>query len=367
MIGILQTKLRLFIRKPWLFIIMTAVCLLFSFFMGVEGGGKMTVPVYSELPEDTLTPLLEELNRSEAFMFESVDEITMKAMIVDGKADAGLRIFPENFKLVITSRSANVLVLQKYIQTVYEKKLRKDQLLSSVATEEDKERAEQVWNQSLAEPLFSIQTENFRNRESKVIDNQLQGIFGYSLFFVMFTIAFNVLSILEEKKSGIWDRMIVSGVSKWEMYVGNLLYSFMMGYIQVFLIFMTFRYAAGVEFYGGFGKTLIVLIPYVLAIVAFSLLLASLAKSIQHFNALVPLLSVSIAMLGGAYWPIEIVSAKLMIVLGKCTPLFYGMEALKGATIYQYGYAELLQPISILLVMAVLMMGIGINVFEKKR
>ena len=211
-----------------------------------------------------------------------------------------------------------------------------------------------------------MQKENFRNSESKVIDNQLQGIFGFSLFFVVYTIAFNVVHILEEKQGRIWDRMIVSSVKKWEMYAGNILYSFIMGYFQVLLVFVAFHYGAGVDFHGGFGKTLVVLIPYVLAIVSLSMLIAGLSKSIRQFNALIQILSVSMAMLGGAYWPIEIVSSKFMLLLGKFTPILYGMEALKGATIYSYSYTDLLQPISVLLVMAVVLMGIGINVMEKR-
>jgi ABC-2 type transport system permease protein len=219
----------------------------------------------------------------------------------------------------------------------------------------------------LAEPFFTIEKENFRNLGSKIIDNRLQGIFGCALYFVIYTIAFNVIYILEEKRDRIWDRMIVSSVKKWEMYAGNILYSFIMGYVQVVFIFMAFHYGAGVDFHGGFGKTLIVLIPYVLAIVALCIMVAGLSKSTSQYNAFISLLSVSLAMLGGAYWPIEIVSSDFMLFLSKFSPLLYGMEVLKGATIYGNTFLELLQPISMLLLMAVVMMGIGINVMERRK
>lgn len=56
-------------------------------------------------------------------------------------------------------------------------------------------------------------------------------------------------------------------------------------------------------------------------------------------------------MLGGAYWPLEIVSSKVI---------------LKGVTINARSYVELLQPLSLLLFMTVVFMGIGISVMEKK-
>ncbi|MEK3889537.1 ABC transporter permease [Bacillus sp. FSL K6-3431] len=366
MIGILLTKFRLFVRKPWLFIIMTATCILFAFFIGKGSGSKVEVPIFNELSDEEFTPFLDELNQSDLFAFVSMKEKEMKSAVREGKVEAGLHIWEDDFQLIITSQSTNVPLLKQYVQTAFTKKLQKEQLLHSFALKEERLRAEKVWERTLEESLFDVHKENFRNGETRVIDNQLQGIFGFSLFFVIYTIAFNVVHILEEKQDRIWDRMIVSSVKKWEMYVGNLLYSFITGYFQVVLIFVAFHYGAGVDFHGGFGKTLIILIPYVLAIVALCMLLAGLSKSTRHYNALMQILSVSMAMLGGAYWPIEIVSSKFMLLLGKCTPLLYGMESLKGATIYGYTYMTLLQPISVLLLMAVVMMGVGITVMERR-
>lgn len=83
------------------------------------------------------------------------------------------------------------------------------------------------------------------------MDHPLQSLFGLSLFFVIYTIAFNVVHILEEKQARIWERMTLSSIKRWEMYGGNLLYSFVMGYLQVVFVFMAFRFGAVVNFHGG--------------------------------------------------------------------------------------------------------------------
>lgn len=364
MIGIIRTKLRLFIRNPWLFLIMTFICVLFAYFVGKSSYSKIYVPVFSDLSEQEMGALLTELNESDLFEFEHVSKQEARDAIQNGKVEAGLEARAEDFSLIMTAHSENATLLEQYVQTIYMKKIQKAHLLSLT---DNKEKVEQIWQTAHAKPLFGLKKENFRNDQSRVIDNQLQGIFGFSLFFVIYTIAFNVIHILEEKRARIWDRMTVSSVTKWEMYVGNLLYSFLMGYFQVVLVFVAFRYGAGVDFHGGFGKTLLLLIPYVLSIVALCMMLAAFSKTLSQFNGLVPLFSVSLAMLGGAYWPIEIVSSPIMLAIGKISPLLYGMEALKGATLYGYGFTDLLQPISILLLMAVVMMGIGINVMERRR
>lgn len=58
--------------------------------------------------------------------------------------------------------------------------------------------------------------------------------------------------------------------------------------------------------------------------------------------------------------------ARVLLILAKIVPITYGMEVLKGATVYNYSFTELLYPISILILMTVVMMGIGINIVERR-
>ena len=169
-------------------------------------------------------------------------------------------------------------------------------------------------------PVFSIEKSNFRGTETFVYNSTLQSLFGFSLFFVIYTIAYNVLPILLEKNEGIWDRMILSPLKKWEMYVANFIYSFVSGYVQLLIIFFIFRYFAGVDFNGHFMEACLYLIPYVFSIVALSILLTAFVKNAGQFNAVIPIVSVSAAMIGGAYWPIEIVESPILLALSKINP-----------------------------------------------
>jgi len=366
MIGILRTKLQLTFRKPWSLIILTVLCISFAYFMGGAEYTKVSVPVASSLTEEETIKFVEELNRSDLFMFYIAEKESMRNDVASGNNEAGLVLEETDFTVVTSVESSNVSLLHRYVLELYNKKLQKMALLDSLS-EEEKKQAESIWTHAIDEPLFSIDKESFSSKGAKVIDMHLQSLFGFSLFFVIYTVSFSMGAVLEEKRNLIWDRMIVSPLRKWEMYAGNLLYSFLIGYGQIVIIFMTFRYGAGVEFHGGFGKTLIVLIPYVLTIVALCMLLAGLSKSIRQYNAFIPLLSVVMAMLGGAYWPIEIVTSEVMVFLSNFSPILYGMEALKGATLYGKTLVELLESMSILLLLAVIMMGMGISAMENRR
>ncbi|WP_316252544.1 ABC transporter permease [Bacillus aquiflavi] len=342
---------------------------MFAYFIGQGNEIKVSIPVYSNIENIETNSLWKQLKASDTFDFYLTSKKEVNKIVSEGKAEAGVELKQDSYRIIITSKTENVNLVRQYIETVYADVFRHDQIVKAVSSQANIEITK--LKDTLAEvnetPIFSLNRANFRGDQTVVIDGKLQAIYGFSLFFVIYTIAYNVLHILLEKNEGVWDRMILSPVRKWEMYTSNLLYSFVVGYIQVVLIFLVFRFGAGVDFYGGFGKTLILLIPYVFSIVAMSILITSIVKNTQQFNAVIPLVSVSMAMIGGAYWPLEIVSSDVMLTLSKFVPITYGMEALKGATVYGYSLSELMYPMSILFLMGVVMIGIGINFMEKRR
>ncbi|MEH7382029.1 ABC transporter permease [Bacillus sp. JJ1533] len=369
MISILQAKFQLFLRKPMLMIGMTVMSIVFALLLGAANYSNINVPVYTDIENIEETALWKELTKSESFEFKLAAEAEAKKMVSEGDAEAAVKLKEDSYTIVVvTETSSNLHLLDSYLQTFYGDVLLDDQIKEATATSShiDSDAILEELKETKENPLFKIQAASFRGDDAVIIDNQLQTIFGFTLFFVIYTISYNVHNILQEKTWGVWDRMILSPLKKWEMYAGNLVYSFLMGYAQVALIFLVFRYAVGVDFYGGFGKTLIVLIPYVFSIVALALFLVSVVKSTQQFNAIISLVSVSLSMLGGAYWPLEIVSSEFLLMVSDIVPIKHGMEGLKAATIYGAPMSELFYPMSILTLMGVVLIGIGINVMERK-
>ncbi|MGN7299001.1 ABC transporter permease [Ferdinandcohnia sp. SAFN-114] len=368
MISILQAKFKLFLRKPMLMIGMTVMSIVFALLLGAANYSNIKVPIYTDIENIEETGLWKELNKTEAFEFIRMTEDEAKKMVSEGDAEAAVKLEKESYTIVIVTETSNLHIIDSYLQTFYSDILMEEKIKEATATNSyiDSDAIIEELNEKEENPLFKIQAASFRSDDAVIIDNQLQTIFGFTLFFVIYTISYNVHNILQERTWGVWDRMILSPLKKWEMYAGNLVYSFLMGYFQVALIFIVFRYAVGVDFYGGFGKTLIVLIPYVFSIVALSLFLVSVVKSTQQFNAIISLISVCLSMLGGAYWPLEIVSSDFLLKVSDFVPIKHAMEGLKAATIYGAPMSELLYPISILTLMGVVLIGIGINLMERK-
>lgn len=363
MIGILQARFRMLLRKPAPFILTTVACIVFAWIMGISTTAKIEVPVFSSLPEDEVNSIAQKLNKNESFEFVVRNEVEAKNKVAEGNAEAAIHLKQASFILFRSGSTQNEQLIYQYIESFYKEKQREEVFLELAG---DTEKASEKWQDMNENPIFDISIQSYTDENEWVYDANLQSLFGFVLFFSIFTVGFSIVEILRDKQSGMWDRMILSPVTKWRMYTANLIYGLIIGYVQISIILLVFKYVAGVNFYGSFGKTLVLIIPYLFTVVALAMLTTSLVKTMGQFNAVIPLIGVSFAMLGGAYWPIEIVSSEIILGLSKVIPVTYGMEMLKGATIYGQGYGELLPQIGFLIAMGIVMMVAGIHLMEKR-
>lgn len=363
-----MVKFKMLLRKPWAFIGLTASIIVMSVIVGSNFSIKSEVVVFSDQTEREIKPLLKQLNDIGTFQYTIYDEDDAIQRVRENKSELAVELKKDSANIILATNSQNADIIQYEVISAYQDLKRKEDVLQHASTlpTVNVQQLEKKLDSLSDYNAFKVDKESFADEDSFVYDAKLQSLFGFSLFFVVYTIAYNVVTILTEKKEGVWNRMLISPIRKWEMYTGNLLYSFITGYLQVVIIFSIFRFGLNIEFHGGFGKTLVILIPYVFCIIALSLLVAALVKNLQQFNVVLPLVAVCMAMLGGAYWPIEIVSSNIMQLLAKFMPIYYGMEALKGAAVYGYDWSQIAYPIGMMCLIGVVMIGLGIKIIDRK-
>lgn len=303
-----------------------------------------------------------QLNEAQEFKFRLMDEGEVRETISAGDAMLALRLMDENYRIVLAADDMSRFVLEAFLNRKYREEMRFQQVEQQ--TTDDDIRTEVAG--LLKEPALQVVTSTLDGKEEFQYDNQLQLLFGMTLFFSVYTIMFSLMKIVEEKKSGTWNRLILSPVKKWEIYLGHLAYSFAIGYAQIVLIFLLFKYIFHFDVGDRFGVILLITACYTFAIVALSMLVMSLVSRPQQLQAVVPILATGMAMIGGALWPIELVSNNMLLAISKVLPITYGLEALKGVAIYDRSWSELAEPMAIMLLFGVVCMGIGINLMERR-
>jgi ABC-2 type transport system permease protein len=349
-------------HQPFAIIGMIILTIVFSIAIGqINRSPSIQVPVFTEnLTAAESTHLLHRLNESSDIEFKAEDKELVEEKLKKNAIDVALLLEKDSYKLYTKADRPEIPLVEAHVATV----LQKEAVLEKTA-EQMNASVEELRDDVSASNLFSVSTKSFKENDF-VYDNSLQALLGFSLFFVIFSVTFTVSTILDQKMNGMWNRLILSPLTKTQLYLGHLVFSFSLGYAQLVIIFTFFRYVIGVEFYGGYPAVLIAVIPYLFAIVSLGVLISALVTNSRQLDAVIPLIAVSMAMIGGAYWPLEIVQSELLLKLSLAVPMTYGMELLKGATILDWSFSQFFLPAGVLFCMGVVFMGIGLNLMERK-
>lgn len=302
------------------------------------------------------------LNETEEFEFRLMEEEEVREAVSAGDAPLGLRLMDKDYRILLAADDVSRFSLETFLNRKYREEMRLEQIEQQVP---DSDIRIQV-AAAMEEPAIQIVTSTVDGKEAYQYDNSLQMLFGMTLFFSVYTIMFSLMKILEEKKQGTWNRLILSPIGKWKIYLGHLAYSFTIGYFQIVLIFVLFKYVLLFDIGDRFGAILVIAACYTFAIVALGLLVISLLSRPQQLKAIIPILATGMAMIGGAFWPIELISNRILLAISKILPITYGLDALKGVAIYNRSCQELSEPILILLLFGMVCMGFGISLMERR-
>lgn len=325
--------------------------------------------------------LITELSESKAFNVHVLSRESLYRNISEGNSEVGLIIekgsFEEGRALKLVKIKDSVAIasfegtLRSVIQKVqYEEKLTLEivNVISSLNKPVDAVNS-QVSN-SVNEKLngkMPVRTiVNDQISEGFAFDHQLQVMLGFTLFFTIYTIMFSIGEIMNDKKHGVWNRLIISPLTKLQIYFGNFLFSFTIGFAQMLLLILLSKFIIGVNWGDHLFLVFIILACYIFSIMAIGMFLVSISKNVQQLNSIVPIFAVSMAMLGGAFWPMEIVTAKALILLSKINPVTYGMQAIKDVVLLDVSWNSIVVPCAILLLIGLIFMSIGVRLLEQK-
>ncbi|GAA4063121.1 ABC transporter permease [Amphibacillus indicireducens] len=345
-------------REPILVLSFIAMTILFVLFIGgTQGEQTITVQTFSDqLTESELDEWVDELNNVTGFEFHVSDRETIENQLKLSQISYALELNYLDYHYLVGQDSFFINAVNQYVEQYYRTKLRIDEIAELFP-----DRSIELQN------YITVESESLANSVSSSDEEGAHVVSGMTLYFVLYTVLFGMMNIAVEKRTGTWDRLIISPLKKSSIYLGQLLHYFVLGVLQVGICFIVFDQILNYHFGDQYFAIVVTVMAYVFASVALGMLLIGIVRSPQQLQSIIPIVSTAFAMLGGAFWPLELVTNNFLQVLARITPVYYGTEALKDAMLYNTGVGDLLQPISILLLMGVLFMGIGLNLMERTK
>jgi ABC-type Na+ efflux pump permease subunit len=189
-----------------------------------------------------------------------------------------------------------------------------------------------------------------------------QSVPGMGTMFVLMTLFGGMAALIVERQQWTLQRLASTPVSRSTLLAGKILARFCLGLLQFLVVFII-----GALLGMNFGKDpvalLLLVIVYTLAITAFSFAVGSGLKNPAQASGLGLLLTLTMAPLGGAWWPMEI-SPKFLQIIGHVTPVAWAMEGFTALTYHGATLVNILVPLAVLAGMTIVLFLIAIPRFK---
>jgi ABC-2 type transport system permease protein len=172
----------------------------------------------------------------------------------------------------------------------------------------------------------NIEKQTIQKEDNSLVQINLMFV-GFAIMFMMFGLSGAASTILDERIGGTWGRLMITPANRLQISLGYLIAYFLMGWIQ-FAVLMA---AMNIMFATNWGN-LFNMIPFaslvIICVVGFGLMVAGIVKTKQQAGAIGAVLIVSTCMLGGVYWPIDIVP-EMMQKISLAVPQSWAMSGFK--------------------------------------
>lgn len=179
------------------------------------------------------------------------------------------------------------------------------------------------------------------------------------VMFMLFMATNAASLVLEDKQLKTYSRILSSPISPRGYFLQNLLSYIAMMFIQVLAVFFILIFIFKADLGPSIVNLLILYGVFALTCVALGLAISSISKDLKQNNSIAYLITIPMSMLGGCFWPREIMP-KVLQQLSYFTPVTWVLNATEKL-LYGSSLTGLAQEIGILLLFTLLFLIIGSN------
>ncbi|MEM9159930.1 MAG: ABC transporter permease, partial [Verrucomicrobiota bacterium] len=189
----------------------------------------------------------------------------------------------------------------------------------------DTEEKEESFSDLLSQ-IVDIQDEQVVGKEVKN-PQVTRMVGGYAIMFLLFAVNASASSLFEEKKAGMFHRLLSMPLQRTHILWSKYLYNMLFGLVQILVLFFGSSLLFEVDIYTNFLNLLIVVIFASAACTAFGMLLAAVSKTPQQAQGLGTVVIIVMSSVGGAWFPVSIMP-EFIQYFSKITIIYWSVESL---------------------------------------
>ena len=185
---------------------------------------------------------------------------------------------------------------------------------------------------------------------------------GIAVMFVLIFMLNSATLLVSERETGTLQRLYTLPVRKSVVLAGKLLGQYLYG-LALFAVLIAVGTLMSVEWGDNVLGIVLIVLAFTLAATALGLALATVVRTSAQAQNVSLLMGLTLAPLGGAWWPMEIVP-DFMKTFGHLSPIAWAMDAFQEMMFYDGGVIDILPMLGVLLGMAALFFAFGVFNFE---
>ncbi|WP_369384504.1 ABC transporter permease [Halalkalibacter hemicellulosilyticus] len=301
------------------------------------------------------------LNVDDSFQFVIVDSDQARDDVQSGKVDVAVKLMEQDYRLLIASELPTMSYVQQHVDKVFQREAQ----ISAIASTSDDQVREEI-ESYLANAPFQLEAQGLDSEEVPQFNMSTQLLFAFTFFVSMFILGLRVNNVTNDRVSGVWDRMILSPLSKTNMYCGYIIYSFLIALFQVIVVLLVFKYMMNYEVGDNLWLIIVIATFFIFSMISIAMLITGFAKSPEQFFAIYPSVIPLLPLISGAYMPPETITHPVLVFVADLFPFSHAMDAVMSVAFYGAGLQEVMMSLVIMLLIGVVAMGIGINLIERR-
>lgn len=213
--------------------------------------------------------------------------------------------------------------------------------------------------------IAKIETEQVVGKKvSNPMATRLVG--GYAIMFLLFALTGSATSLFEEKRSGIYHRILSAPVRLSHILWARFLFGIALGTLQLTVLFLAGKFLFGIDLFPHIGPLLGLIVSAAAACTAFGMLVAAISSSPEMANGLATLFVLLMSAVGGAWFPISFMPEYVQF-FSKFTLVYWSMEGFSAVLWAGKSFMEILPTLGILLGIAAGVMTLATWCFKRSK
>lgn len=231
---------------------------------------------------------------------------------------------------------------------------------ATAAKSEDKKSSD---SSDIFSRIARIETEQVAGKKvSNPAASRLVG--GYAIMFLLFALSGSASSLFEEKRSGIYHRILSAPVQLSHILWARFLFGVLLGTLQISGLFLAGKFLFGLDLFSHIVPLLALIVSAAAACTAFGMFLAAVSTSPEMANGLATLLVLVMSAIGGAWFPVSMMPHFIQH-FSKLTIVYWSVEGFASVLWAGHTFVEILPTLGILTGIAVGVMSLATWCFKR--